>query len=108
MTASPPVEAPLVSVVLPIRNEAAYIARSLDAVLAQDYPTDRLEILVVDGMSIDRTREIVRQFQAVHPNLRLIDNPGRIVPTGLNAALAVARGDFIVRVDGHCEIASDY
>lgn len=99
---------PVVSVVMPIRNEERFIRRSLGAVLAQDYPADRLEVLVVDGMSSDGTRAIVRSLQQAHPAVRLIDNPGRIVPTGLNRALAQARGAIIVRVDGHTEIAPNY
>jgi len=93
---------------MPIRNESDYIERSLGAVFAQDYPADSLEVIVADGMSGDGTREIVRQWQAGFPNLRMIDNPGRIAPTGLNAAIERARGEVIVRVDGHCEIAPDY
>jgi len=101
---------PFVSVIMPIRNEAAFIGRSLGAVLAQDYPHDRMEVLVADGMSTDDTRTIVQQLAARHPDIqvRLIDNPGKIVPTGFNAALAQARGDVIVRVDGHTIIAPDY
>jgi succinoglycan biosynthesis protein ExoA len=99
---------PFVTVVLPVRNEGAFIRRSLGSVLAQDYPDSLLEVIVADGMSSDGTREEVRQLQKVHPNLQLIDNLGKIVPTGLNAAIAQARGDIIVRVDGHCEIAPDY
>lgn len=101
---------PFVSVIMPIRNEAAFIGRSLGAVLAQDYPHDRMEVLVADGMSTDDTRVIVQQLAARHPDIqvRLIDNPGKIVPTGFNAALAQARGDVIVRVDGHTIIAPDY
>jgi glycosyltransferase involved in cell wall biosynthesis len=99
---------PLVSVIMPVRNEANYIARSLQAVLAQDYPARRMEIIVADGCSTDDTVACVRALQATHPNLHLVDNPGRIAPTGLNAALAHASGEIIVRVDGHCEIATDY
>ena len=99
---------PLVSVIMPVRDEAAYIERSLGSVLAQDYPADRLEILVVDGMSNDGTREHVAAARAIRPNLRLLDNPRGIVPPGLNIGIAQARGDIIVRVDGHCEIAPDY
>jgi len=99
---------PFVSVIMPVRNEAGYIERSLDAVFAQDYPADLFEVIVADGMSGDGTREIVRQRQTRHPNLRLIDNRGLIAPTGLNAAIAESRGEVIVRVDGHCEIAPDY
>lgn len=99
---------PLVSVIMPVRDEAAYIERSLGSVLAQDYPADRLEILVVDGMSTDGTREVVVAAQATRSNLRLLDNPRGIVPPGLNIGIAEARGDIVVRVDGHCEIATDY
>ncbi len=99
---------PFVSVVMPIRNEGEFIARSLGSVLAQDYPHDRFEILVADGGSSDRTREIVASLVKEVPPLRLIDNPGGIVPTGFNAALRLARGSFILRVDGHTELASDY
>ncbi|MGE0128174.1 MAG: glycosyltransferase family 2 protein [Blastocatellales bacterium] len=97
-----------VSVIMPVRNEAGYIERSLDAVFAQDYPADSFEVIVADGMSEDGTREAVRRRQARFPNLKLIDNRGMIAPTGLNAAIAQARGEIIVRVDGHCEIAPDY
>jgi succinoglycan biosynthesis protein ExoA len=99
---------PLVTVVLPIRNEADAIARGLEAILAQDYPSDRLEVLVADGMSTDGTRAIVESLRSRHPRLRLIDNPRGIVPTGLNAAIQQAAGEIIVRVDGHTEIAPDY
>src|SRR3954447_5995809 len=99
---------PFVTVVLPIRNETAHIERSLGAVLAQDYPQDRLEVIVADGMSTDGTRDMIRFYQATHPNLRMVDNTGGIVPTGLNAAIQQARGEIIVRVDGHTEIAPDY
>ena len=96
-----------VTVVMPVHNEEHYIERSLGAVLAQDYPADRMEVLVVDGMSDDRTREIVTTFGG-KGGVRIIDNPGRIVATGLNRAIPEARGSIVVRVDGHCEIASDY
>lgn len=101
---------PAVSVIMPIRNEARFIERSLGAVLAQDYPQELLEVLVADGMSTDRTREIVARLTELHPGIRVVvvDNPGRIVPTGFNHALAQARGAVIVRVDGHTVIASDY
>ncbi|HEX5081172.1 MAG TPA: glycosyltransferase family 2 protein [Blastocatellia bacterium] len=100
--------APLVSVILPIRNEAHYIARSLGAVLAQDYPADRMEVMVVDGMSTDGTREIVESMSAGSPRVQLIDNIRRIAPTALNAGIARAGGEIIIRVDGHCEIERDY
>ncbi|HEX7580586.1 MAG TPA: glycosyltransferase family 2 protein [Thermoanaerobaculia bacterium] len=99
---------PFVSVVMPVRNEAAFIARSLGAVLAQDYPRCRMEVIVADGMSDDATRDLVRATAECDPRVRLVDNRGRIAPTALNAAFSVARGEIVVRVDGHCEIAPDY
>ncbi|MDX6498809.1 MAG: hypothetical protein QOG23_2069 [Blastocatellia bacterium] len=99
---------PFVSLLMAVRNEASFIERSLGAVLAQDYPQDRFEVIVADGLSTDTTREIIEGVAAQHPNLGLVDNPGRIVSTGLNAALRAARGEIIIRVDGHTVIAPDY
>ena len=99
---------PFVSVLMPVRDEGAYIAQSVASVLAQDYPADRLEVIVADGMSRDGTRETVELLARQHPHLRMIDNPRGIVATGLNAGLRQARGEIVVRIDGHCEIAPDY
>jgi succinoglycan biosynthesis protein ExoA len=103
---------PFVTVVMPTRNEASSIGASLAAVLGQDYPPDRLEVIVADGMSDDRTRaEIDRLIDGAAPAaapVTVIDNPGRIAATGLNAAISKAKGDVIVRVDGHCEIEPDH
>ena len=93
---------------MPVQNEAAFIAQSLKGVLAQDYPSNRIEVLVADGLSTDGTREIIESFASRHPNLQVIENPGKIVPTGLNAAIAQTRGEIIIRIDGHCRIARNY
>ncbi len=106
-TVNPEIQ-PFVTLILPIRNEARYIAQCLDAVVAQDYPHEKIEILVVDGMSHDGTRDVVAQFSARDARIRLIDNPERIVPTALNRGIRVARGAVIIRVDGHTVIAPDY
>jgi len=99
---------PLVTIIMPIRNEARYIARALHAVLAQDYPVDKVEIFVVDGMSEDGTRAIVTAMAAGEPRVQLLDNPERIVPTALNRGVCAAHGEIIIRVDGHAVIAPDY
>jgi succinoglycan biosynthesis protein ExoA len=99
---------PSVSVVMAIRNEAAYIGDTLRSVLAQDYPAEKIEVIIADGMSTDATREIIREVAAGRGNVRVIDNPGRIVSTGLNAAIREATGEIVVRVDGHCYIQPDF
>lgn len=94
---------------MPVRNEADFIAQSLGAVIAQDYPHSQMEILIADGMSDDNTRKIIQEVAATSDiEIKIIDNPKCIVPTGFNAALAAAEGEVIVRVDGHTIIASDY
>jgi glycosyltransferase involved in cell wall biosynthesis len=100
--------APLVSVVIPERNEARHIEDCLAAVFGQDYPADRLEAIVVDGMSTDATRDILKRAAARETRLRLLDNPDSIVPTAMNRGIAAARGAIVVRVDGHCIIQRDY
>lgn len=97
----------LVSVVMPVRNEEDCIARSLSAVLNQDYPPELTEILVVDGLSNDRTLEIIKTL-ADAERVRVLTNPCRIQSAGLNAAIRQVRGEIILRVDGHTVIAPDY
>jgi succinoglycan biosynthesis protein ExoA len=100
---------PFVSVVMPVRNEAGFITRSLGSVLAQSYPHDRMEVIIADGMSIDATRDLIPELSRTSDiPVRIVDNPKGIAPAGLNLAVAASNGDIIVRVDGHCEIAPDY
>lgn len=99
---------PFVSVVLPVRNEGRAFASTLEAVLGQDYPADRMEVLVVDGMSTDATRDVVRGLSERDSRVRLLDNPGRTVPHAMNRGIGAARGEFLVRVDGHTIVPSDY
>ena len=98
---------PSVSIIIPIRNEADFIERSLGAVLAQDYPADRMEILVVDGMSTDGTRDLIKALDKDHPDIpvTILNNPEQIVPPAMNIGIREAQGDIIVRVDGHCELS---
>ena len=100
---------PFASVVVPTRNEERSIRACLESLGRQDYPHDRLEVLVLDGGSADRTREIVEEMAAASPvTIRLLDNPARTVPAALNRALEEARGAYLVRVDGHSEPEPSY
>ena len=99
---------PFVSVLMPVRNEADFIAEALDAVVHQDYPRELLEIVVCDGMSTDSTRDIVMGFQRLYSNIKLLDNPALIAPSAMNIAAAKAVGTVLVRVDGHCRVSPTY
>lgn len=97
-----------VSIVIPCLNEERYIARCLDSVLHNEYAEGIVEIFVVDGMSTDGTRDIVRSYEARTSKVRLLDNPGRTAPAALNVGIGQASGDIIVRLDAHTTYSPDY
>jgi glycosyltransferase involved in cell wall biosynthesis len=99
---------PVVSVIIPCRNEEGYIARCLDSILATAYPRHRLEILVADGQSNDGTRSILVRYAALHPSIRLLNNPTGSTPAGLNASIRASSGDVIIRMDAHVLYPADY
>jgi glycosyltransferase involved in cell wall biosynthesis len=99
---------PFVSIVVPCRNEVGYIGAMLDSMLANPYPRDRLEVLIVDGMSDDGTRAVIEDYARRHLMIRLIDNPDRTTPHALNRGIAGARGSIIMRMDVHASYAPNY
>jgi len=100
---------PSVSVIIPCYNEERFLGKAL-ANLAHQYSPEAYEIIVVDGMSDDRTRQVVEEFQRLHPQLsvRLLNNPQRNIPHALNLGIAAARGDIIARMDAHSAPSSGY
>lgn len=101
-------EKPFVSVIIPCRNEADFIERCVRSVLACDYPHEKIEVLVVDGMSNDTTRDIIASMSKTDERINLIDNPKKIVPTAMNAGIEASKGEIIIRVDGHAEVPVDF
>lgn len=97
----------MISIIIPIRNEAQSIEKIIQSILSQTIDKD-FEIIVADGNSSDGTREIIKNLQINNPNIILFDNPEKIVSTGFNRALTASKGNIIIRVDGHCEIAPNY
>src|SRR5215813_11691481 len=97
-----------VTIAMPAYNEERYIEACIASVQAQDYPAELIEIVVADGRSTDRTREILATLAAVDPRIAVIDNPQRLQAAGLNQIAKRAQGDVIVRMDVHCEYAPDY
>ncbi len=99
---------PYVSIIIPCRNESAFIAGCLDSILTNGYPLDRLEIVVVDGMSDDGTRAILDRYAAQHACIRIIENPRKLTPNALNLGLAQARGSCVFRTDAHAGLCPGY
>src|SRR5438445_620191 len=97
-----------VSFVMPVRNEEEHIRASLQSLVEQSYPTSECEIIVVDGRSSDRTREIIGEIREGNPQVRCLDNPAGIVPTAMNIGIRAARGEVIIRADGHNVYPRDY
>jgi glycosyltransferase involved in cell wall biosynthesis len=104
----PSPDRPLVTAVIPCRNEARYIGPCLESLIGCDYPEDRLEVLVCDGLSEDGTREIVAGYAARHSFIRLVDNPQRITPCAMNAGIREARGDVIMPMGAHAVYSRSY
>lgn len=98
----------MLSVIVPIYNEEKYIAKCIESIAEQDYPKDDLEVLLVDGMSKDKTRDIVAEYIQKYPFIRLIDNPDKIVPFAMNKGIAEAKGDIIMRLDAHATYEKNY
>ena len=98
----------MISVICPIYNEEKYIGKCIDSVLRQDYPKGDMEVLFVDGMSTDRTREIVAAYREKYPFIRLLDNPQRIVPYAMNTGIQTAWGEVIIRLDAHASYPENY
>src|SRR5216684_2642456 len=99
---------PFVAILIPMRNEHRFIATCLDSVLANDYPKAHVEVLVIDGMSTDDSKEIVEAYRQRHSHIRLLSSPKRLQVAALNIGLRQARGEYVVRMDAHTRYASDY
>lgn len=103
-------ERPLVSIIIPCFQEEQTVKSLLQAVREQTYPLQRMEVVFADGLSRDRTREEISEFCRSCPELdvRVLDNPDRIIPAALNIAIAASRGEILLRLDGHSAPAPGY
>ncbi len=100
-------ERPLISVVIPVRNEEKFIGQTLQYLIQQDYPREKVEIIVVDGRSDDSTRQVIEDIAARDARIRLLDNPKRISSAARNIGVKAATGDIITFIDGHVYIDRD-
>lgn len=98
-----------VSVVMPVYNEEKYIKKCVESLLLQDYPQEKIEWIFVDGGSKDNTVEMLNTYQQQYPGqIRVLNNPKRIVPCAMNIGIEASRGKYIVRLDAHADYATDY
>ncbi len=95
---------PFITVVVPARNEEPFIEATLRALVRQHYPADRFEVIVADGQSHDDTVGVVRRLQDEFANLRLLYNPRRLASAARNLGVRHARGEYVLVIDGHCEL----
>lgn len=99
---------PKVSIIIPVRNEERYIGKCLQSVVDQDYPKGMIEILAVDGMSEDRTKEILKEYTEQYTFIKILDNPKKVIPPALNIGIKKAKGEIIIRMDAHSIYKKDY
>lgn len=99
---------PLVSIVIPCRNEENFIGKCLDSILGQNYSQDHIEVLVVDGMSKDGTRKILRKYNNRFKNIKIVDNKRKITPVALNLGVKNSRGEIIIILGAHSFLKEDF
>ena len=97
------------SVIVPIYNEERYIEACVASLLAQDFPQEEMELLLVDGASTDRTPELLEKLAREHPSvIRVLQNPKRIQSAAMNLGAKAARGTYLIRVDAHADYPPNY
>ena len=98
----------MLSVICPIYNEEKYIKQCIDSILQQDYPHNDMEILFVDGMSTDKTRDVLSAYLEKYPFIKILDNPNKTVPWAMNIGIKASQGETIIRLDGHVVYPNNY
>jgi len=98
----------LITIIIPVLNEEEYIEECIESILGFDYPKELLEIIFVDGISNDRTVDIIRKYQKDHDYIKILNNPKKIVPISMNIAIKNAKGDYICRLDAHAKYPINY
>lgn len=99
---------PTVDIVIPCRNEKAYIKACVDSILKSQFPQDQLNIYVVDGESKDGTTAIIQELETAHSQVHLIPNPARVTPIALNLGIKAGKGDVVIILGAHAAVEPDF
>lgn len=102
------VNLPLISIIIPCRNEEKFIGKCLDSILASNYPKDKIEVLIADGMSSDGTTEAVKAYSPKYPFIRLLHNTKKVTPVGLNMGIKKASGDYLFILSSHSKVDQNF
>lgn len=97
-----------VSIIIPVRNEEKFIGKCLDSIILQNYPKDRMEVLVVDGMSSDNTRKIIQDYVEKLSFIKILDNSNKFTPYAFNIGIKQAKGDIVMIIGAHACYEQDY
>jgi len=97
-----------ISIVIPMLNEEKYVASCIDSILSSDYPKENIEILLMDGMSSDKTRAIIKSYQKKYNFIKLHDNEKKITPIAMNLGIKASIGDYIFIISAHAKYGKDY
>lgn len=97
-----------VSIIIPCRNEEKHISKCLDSIIDNDFDKNKIEILLIDGMSEDKTREIINQYAKKYPFIKIYENKNNFTPFALNIAIKNAKGEIIIRMDAHATYERKY
>ena len=99
---------PFITIIIPCRNEELFISECVTSLLHQDYPAEKVEILIIDGISKDGTLKILQQITEKNPNVRIFSNSRKIFPAGVNIGIAQAKGDYIFIAGAHAQYPGNY
>lgn len=97
-----------VTIVIPCRNEEDFIEKCLDSFVMQSYPENLFEVFVCDGMSSDRSRDIVKAYEKKHSNIKLLDNKGLTAPKAMNVGINNSNSEFIIIFGAHSYADKDF
>lgn len=98
----------LISIIIPTLNEEKYVAQCLDSILEANYTKERMEVFVVDGMSQDRTREIIQAYHKKYNSIQLLENQDSYTPIGMNIGINASKGEYIFILSAHAQYDPDY